>query len=287
MVEGKLIRVEQFPSRYITPRNIDIWLPASYSNGREHAVMYMHDGQMLYDPKQTWNKQAWNIDETISALYKEGNIKECIVVGVWNGDTTRHADYFPQKPYESLDVDAKEKVSAMLRNAGRIHGDFQPLSDAYLSFLVEELKPYIDSCYRVARSPENTFLCGSSMGGLISIYGLCEYPDVFGGAACLSTHWVGSFSMANNPIPEAFYAYIEEKLPPPLHHKIYFDCGDQTLDSLYPPLQAQVDRIIASKGYTDKYAQTHFFPNHNHSEEAWASRLHIPMQFKTVARQKS
>ena len=77
-------------------------------------------------------------------------------------------------------------------------------SDAYLKFLVTELKPFIDSTFSVATDRSNTFIAGSSMGGLISMYAVCEYPAVFGGAACLSTHWPGIFTAENNPIPEAF-----------------------------------------------------------------------------------
>ena len=71
-------------------------------------------------------------------------------------------------------------------------------SDNYLKFLVKELKPFIDSSFSTLKDQQNTFIAGSSMGGLISMYAICEYPLVFGGAACLSTHWPGIFTMINN-----------------------------------------------------------------------------------------
>jgi enterochelin esterase-like enzyme len=117
------------------------------------------------------------------------------------------------------------------------------------------------------------------MGGLISMYALCEYPDVFGGAACLSTHWPGTFSMDNNPIPAAFMKYMRTHLPSPKTHKIYFDYGDATLDALYPPLQQMADEIMKEKGFNAKNWLTKFFPGEDHSENAWKKRLDIPLVF--------
>jgi len=109
------------------------------------------------------------------------------------------------------------------------------------------------------------------MGGLISMYAICEYPDVFGGAACLSSHWPGTFTLDNNPIPQAFYNYLKKNLPSPKTHKIYFDYGTKTLDAMYPPLQEQVDIIMKSKGFTSKSWITKKFEGEDHSERAWQS----------------
>ena len=117
------------------------------------------------------------------------------------------------------------------------------------------------------------------MGGLISMYAICEYPNVFGGAICMSTHWPGIFEMENNPIPAVFLQYLNEKLPSAQNHKIYFDCGDQTLDALYPPLQNKVDELMRKKGYTQKSWMTKYFTNQDHSEVAWSGRVQIPLQF--------
>jgi hypothetical protein len=114
---------------------------------------------------------------------------------------------------------------------------------------------------------------------LISMYAICEYPKIFGGAACLSTHWPGTFSTANNPIPDAFTNYLKSNLPDPKDHSIYFDYGDQTLDALYKPFQEKADEVMKSKGFTSKNWETKFFPGENHSEEAWAKRLSIPLLF--------
>jgi len=170
-------------------------------------------------------------------------------------------------------------VTQALKEKGRISDEFVPVSDAYLKFLVTELKPYIDSHYAVDSSPAATCIAGSSMGGLISLYALCEYPNVFGGAACLSTHWPGIFAVEGNPVPEAFLRYMRTHLPNPNTHKIYFDYGDQTLDALYPPLQQKVDEVMKEKGFESKHWRTQFFPGKDHSEQSWKERLAIPLQF--------
>lgn len=279
VVSGKIERLENFQSKYVTARNIDIWLPEGYSSSTKYAVLYMHDGQMLYDPAQSWNKQAWDIDNVASDLLSKNEVKDFIVVGIWNGGQTRHQDYFPQKPFEQLSQAEKDTVIAQLQRAGRTKEVFQPQSDNYLQFLVKELKPYIDKKYSVKTNRENTFIAGSSMGGLISLYAICEYPKIFGGAACLSTHWVGTFTLENNPVPDSFIKYLNKKLPNPKKNKIYFDCGDQTLDALYPTIQLKADSLMKIKGYTDDNWITKYFPGDDHSEKSWNKRLNFPLVF--------
>jgi predicted alpha/beta superfamily hydrolase len=279
LVSGKIHRIENFESVYIASRNIDIWLPDEYADSINYSVLYMHDGQMLFDPKKTWNKQAWNIDAIASELQKTGQVIPFIVVGIWNNDTNRHADYFPKKPFENLSQEEKDTVNAQLQRVGRTNKEFIPESDLYLKFIVEELKPYVDKNYSIYRDKSNTCIAGSSMGGLISIYALSEYPEIFGCAACLSTHWPGSFTMENNPIPNAFFKYLKNYLPEPGNHRIYFDCGDQTLDAFYPPLQNQVDKLMIEKNYEESNWKTMYFPGKDHSENAWSERLHIPLMF--------
>lgn len=279
VVSGTIDHIENFQSKYVTARNIDIWLPEGYTTSRKYAVLYMHDGQMLYDPAKTWNKQAWNVDDVASELLKKNKVRDFIVVGIWNGGSTRHQDYFPQKPFERLTRSEKDTVIAQLQRAGRTKDVFQPQSDNYLRFLVKELKPYIDKKYAVHTDRANTFIAGSSMGGLISMYAICEYPKIFGGAACLSTHWVGTFSLDNNPVPDAFLKYLKKALPGPKKHKIYFDCGDRTLDAWYPEIQKKADLLMAEKGYSDSNWLTKYCPGEDHSEKAWNKRLDIPLTF--------
>lgn len=271
--------MKTFKSKYIGERNIDIWVPSDYSTAKKYEVLYMHDGQMLYDSTTTWNKQAWDIDDVASALMKEGKLRDFIVVGIWNGGKTRHSDYFPQKPFESLSEKQQELISRQLQDAGKITAPFYPDSDNYLKFLVYEVKPFVDQNFSVFPEKSCTFVAGSSMGGLISLYAICEYPDIFEGAACLSTHWPGTYSVQNNPIPGAFFNFMNNSLPDPETHRIYFDYGDQTLDALYPPLQKEADEIMKKKGFSAKNWETLFFPGDDHSEKSWNKRLHFPLEF--------
>ncbi len=276
---GRVERLENFESQYVSARNVDIWLPKGYSKDKKYNVLYMHDGQMLYDSTSTWNKQEWKVDEIMSELIGFGTIPPTIVVGAYNGGAHRHADYFPQKPYESLDEAAQEYLmNEAKRNETELFA-VPVRSDGYLKFLVEELKPYIDSHYSTNTGRESTFVAGSSMGGLISWYAICEYPEVFGGAACLSTHWPGTFSVENNPIPQAFIDYLKANLPDPASHKIYFDFGTETLDALYEPFQIMVDDVMLENGWTAKNWMSRKFQGEDHSERAWQKRLDIPVTF--------
>ena len=280
VVAGTIQRIDSFRSKYITVRNIDIWLPEGYDNKKKYPVLYMHDGQMLFDSAITWNKTSWDMDDVVANLQKQNKITAVIIVGIWNGGATRHADYFPQKPFESLSIQQKKKVYDAARSNGySVFGNYEIQSDNYLKFIVKELKPFIDSAFPTLKEAKNTFIGGSSMGGLISMYAICEYPAVFGAAICMSTHWPGIFSVENNPIPDAFVNYLEANLPNPKTHKIYFDCGDQTLDALYLPLQQKVDIVMTKKGFTSINWNTEFFPGKDHSEKAWSERLHVPLLF--------
>ncbi|MEI6883514.1 MAG: alpha/beta hydrolase-fold protein [Bacteroidota bacterium] len=279
LASGKLVRIENFRSQYVEARVVDVWLPDGYTPSKKYAVLYMHDGQMLFDTALTWNHQEWGIDETVSALIKKRKIRPCIVVGVWNGGKLRHCEYFPEKAFESMSKEQQQSIYSVVRTDNQAVFASKVISDLYLKFLVKEVKPYIDSAFSTLPDRSNTFIAGSSMGGLISMYAICEYPAVFGGAACLSTHWTGIYTVQNNPLPDALLDYLEAHLPDPAFHKIYFDYGDKTLDSLYKPFQSDADAIMKTKGYSSSNWMTRYFPGEDHSEKAWAKRLNIPLEF--------
>jgi enterochelin esterase-like enzyme len=277
---GEIVRLASFPSQFIPPRHVDVWLPDGYPDAAPYAVLYMHDGQMLYDPSITWNGQAWDVDDIGSEMMDSGEVRPFIVVGVWNAGALRHSEYFPQKAFELLRQEEQEDVSSILVELGRSTGRFQPASDNYLKFLAEELKPYIDRRFAVSAHRDDTVIMGSSMGGLISMYAITQYPEVFGAAACLSTHWPGTFNEENNPIPGAFLRYLEQTLPGlDAGNRIYFDYGDQTLDALYPPLQQQVDDLMRRLGFGEHNWKTYFDEGADHSEQAWRNRLSVPLRF--------
>ena len=141
------------------------------------------------------------------------------------------------------------------------------------------MKPFIDTTFNTLKNRENTFISGSSMGGLISIYALCEYPDIFGGAACLSIHWPFSLILNNSLMFKVITDYLKAKLPSPNSHKIYYDHGTETLDSLYHPYQSEVNKIMLKKGFTEKSWITRIFEGDDHSELSWQKRFYIPTTF--------
>lgn len=278
-MEGKIDFIGDFHSQYIEPLNVEVWLPDDYTPKKKYAVLYMHDGQMLFDAATTWNGQSWDADDVATALMSGKKVRDFIIVGIWNGGESRLANYFPQKPFEDLSDADKKFISGHYQPKGQDAKSFRPDSDNYLKFIVKELKPFIDKKYSVYRDKNNTFVMGSSMGGLISMYAICEYPNVFGGAACLSTHWPGIFVAENNPVPGAFVRYLESKLPDPKNHRIYFDYGTETLDAMYEPFQKQVDQVMMEKGFSSSNWNTMKFEGDDHSEESWNKRLHIPLEF--------
>ncbi|WP_353147669.1 alpha/beta hydrolase-fold protein [Flavobacterium sp.] len=274
---GQIKRIENFPSQNVATRTVDIWLPINYSETKKYQVLYMHDGQMLFDGKTTWNKQEWGVDEKIDSLTQKKAMKEVIVVAVWNIPEIRRLNYFPQKAIEFLSDTEKKFV---IDEAKKINLDLtQITSDNYLKFLVTEVKPFIDAHFSVFTDKENTAIMGSSMGGLISMYALCEYPTIFGKAACLSTHWIGLKNVENNPIPTAFFKYLMAKLPNPKTHKIYFDFGTATLDAEYVRYEKDVNEILKAKGFGSSNSKNLKFENADHTENSWNKRLEIPLQF--------
>lgn len=269
---GRIERLARFPSKFVDARHIDVWLPNGYSPDRRYAVLYMHDGQMLFDASSTWNKQAWNVQDTVQRLIDQGRIPDIIVVGIWNNGAFRHSEYFPQKYLGYMPASLRDKqISENLRD--------KPQSDHYLRFLVEELKPAIDDRYATRPEAASTFIMGSSMGGLISVYAMNEYPQVFGGAAGLSTHWVGRHA-ANAAIPLAAFNYLRAHLASPSSHRLYQDHGTLELDALYAPYQLVINDIVREAGYDDQHNfRTLVFEASGHNEKAWAARLETPILF--------
>ena len=269
---GRIERLAAMPSRHVAPRHVDVWLPRGYDGTRPHAVLYMHDGQMLHDATTTWNRQAWDVAPTVQRLIDGGALRDTLVVGIWNTGPTRFNEYFPQGFIAHVPEGPAREV-LLARGFARQ----PPMADAYLRFLVEELKPAIDARYRTRPGREHTAIAGSSMGGLISAYALCEHPQVFGGAGCLSTHWIGGFER-NAEIPAAGRAYLRRRLPPPGQHQLYMDRGTTELDALYDEAQAQVDTLMRELGFGPPTFVTRVFEGEGHNERAWARRLDIPLR---------
>ncbi len=274
---GMIKRHGDFKSKFVEARNIDVWLPAHYSTKQKYAVVYMHDGQVLFDSTATWNHSEWGVDETLSKLKTDNKIDDCIVVAIWNVPSKRFADYFPEKIISLIPEPTRTTILTK-----QIGGS--PNADNYLKFIVTELKPFIDKQYSTKKDVKHTFIMGSSMGGLISAYALCEYPTVFGGAACLSIHSpLAAYELINEKtdqeVASKFREYLSTRLPDANTRKIYFDYGDQTGDAFYKPYQDAIDEVMKSKRWDDKHWNTLFFAGESHSEKSWSKRLSTPMLF--------
>jgi predicted alpha/beta superfamily hydrolase len=160
---GEFRTHKAFHSRHLrSDRDVLVYLPPGYDadKRRRYPVLYLHDGQNLFDGATSFIKGAeWGVDETAQRLITGGAIEPLIIVGVYNAGEDRIAEYTPT-------VDAKHKVGGK--------------ADLYGRMLVEELKPFIDSEYRTRRDARHTGLGGSSLGALVSLYLAFKYPQTFG-----------------------------------------------------------------------------------------------------------
>ncbi|RNC84573.1 MAG: alpha/beta hydrolase [Balneola sp.] len=275
---NELISIKQFESKYVTERDIFVRLPDSYNEEIKYPVLYMHDGQMLFSTLDTWNGQSWRLDEVIDSLVLEGAIEDIILVGISSVSQERHSNYFPEKPFNSLESSYRDSLRNIDRYGSPMFG-IDVNSDDYLKFIVYELKPYIDNRFSTLSDVSNTFIAGSSMGGLISMYAFFEYPEIFGGAACISTHWIGSFS-DNSEIPDAFYSYLDARKESVSGRKLYFDIGTATLDQYYPVHQRRMDQIFRSvEESIDFDFSTEVYEGEPHTEIAWSKRVHEALTF--------
>lgn len=256
---GTVIQHDSILSKYIETRPVSVWLPKSYSidSNKSYPVMYFMDGQNLFDPNTSYIGVDWALDEWADSLMSSGKMKEAIIVGVWNTEN-RTSEYYPQK---ARDYD----TGIVLPILNDLFLDDHPRADNFLKYVVFDVKSFIDSTYRTQNDRNHTIIGGSSMGGLISLYGLSEYPDVFGTALCISTHWPINNGNTLN--------YFKDKVPVAGNHRIYFDYGTETLDAKYEPYQIKMDEIMKEKGYSNgKDWITLKFEGHEHSERAWRKR---------------
>ena len=272
---GTILRHDAFASKFVEGRNVHVWLPPSYrtNSARRYPVLYANDGQNLFDPTTAVNGVDWAMDETMTRLIAENKVRDAIIVAVWN-TPQRIQEYVPEKAV--LSAFGTERETVMRTDAAGVGIDLSQdgwrKSDAYLKFLVQELKPFIDREYRTRTNRDDTFILGSSAGGLISLYAISEYPEVFGGAACLSTHWP--------PGGGVMVDYFKDKLPAPATHKLYFDFGTLELDQYYEPFQLNMDAALAKAGYrSGTNWLTRKFTGDDHTEKAWGRRAHVPLEF--------
>jgi len=231
-------------------RDLVVWLPPGYDTDktRRYPVLYMHDGQNIFDPVTSAFGVDWSIDETADELIRKKSIEPLIVVGIYN-TSDRMKEYTP--------------------------GD---KGTAYMNFVVKVVKPLIDSTYRTKPDRAHTIVGGSSAGGIISFMLVWEHPDIFSKAISMSPAFK-SLSTGGWDYTQTVRSSERPKAP----IFLYLDNGTLGLDS---QLQPGIDDMLAalkSKGYTD--GKDFLFlrdPTAKHSEADWAKRF--PNALMTVLR---
>ncbi|MBZ0184372.1 MAG: hypothetical protein K8F60_18070 [Melioribacteraceae bacterium] len=228
--------------KFLQPRDLIVWLPENYyESDQSYPVLYMHDGQNIFDPKTASFGIDWQIDETADSLIRNEIIDPMIIVGIYN-TFNRMYEYTPN-------------------DTGFV----------YSEFVVNKVKRMIDSLYRTKPEREYTFTGGSSAGGLISFMLLWNYSEVFSKAVCMSP----AFKIAQLDFvsPVKNYNGLHKDF------KVYIDNGGIALEEDLQPGIDEMLTALKEKGYKegkdflwvkDKEAQ--------HSESAWA--LRIPNAFK-------
>jgi predicted alpha/beta superfamily hydrolase len=235
-----------FSPQLYNSRDVYVYLPPSYGTGDfRFPVIYMHDGQNLFDPALSFSG-SWRVDQAMAASARLGY--EAIVVGVPNMGAARLDEYGPF--YEPA-----------LGGGG--------VADLYTDFLVDTLKPQIDDEFRTLPEPEQTGIAGSSMGGLASLYAFFREPHAFGFAAALSPAlWFGQ---------REIFSFVEEAARPP--GRIYLDIGTREGGHSLPDARRMRDLLVA-KGFRDgdslRYVEEE---GARHAEAAWKRRFKKAIPF--------
>jgi predicted alpha/beta superfamily hydrolase len=263
-VLGTLVYWPDFPSDILgLERHVEIWLPPDYHENLEarYPVLYMSDGQNLFDPRIANTGVDWGVDEAVVRLVQERRIPPIIVVGAWSTDA-RGREYSPW------------------------HG-----APNYARFLIEELMPRIDQEFRTLTGPENTAVMGSSMGGLLSFYLVTNQPDAFGSCGCESTHFALSESIVPRylrgveapPKPDSVpfvVRDIEAGLEAPAGARYYFAFGTQGLDADYGPPHDIVREWLLGQGKIEgKDFVVREYEGADHNEASWRARIDDSLAF--------
>jgi predicted alpha/beta superfamily hydrolase len=277
---GQVTRWTQ-SSEHVASREIFVWTPPGYERGRgRYGVLYMHDGQNLYDASMVGFGEEWGVDETVSTLIEAGALPNLIVVGVGN-TPARGQEYQPETLVRRMPDRIQPEIARQLGGPA--------MSAAYLRFLVEELRPRIAQEFRVRTDRAHTAVMGSSMGGLISLEAVATYPEVFAAAGCVSTHW----PLRREPFPEipallawqhdvmaGIAAFVTQDMPQAGRTRIYFDAGTAGVDAYYAPFQAAADAALQQRGWRHGRDFVSLrFDAADHNEAAWKARLSLPLQF--------
>lgn len=270
--EGSFVDLGAVPSKNIAPTKVTVWIPPGYNAGKQrYGVVYMHDGQNLFDPKRSGYNKVWAADKSALRLIASGKTKPFIIVGIDHPGDLRYRQYFPTPMLDLVPGDVREDIAKFATG---------PMtSNAYLQFLVSELKPLVDRRFRTKPGAKHTATVGSSMGGLISLYAVTAYPKVFGAAGAVSTHlplagpeWSEE---KRATIIAGWDRYVREKLGKPKGRRIWFDHGTETLDAHYAPYQQALGRSLVANGWRRRGRDfsSRVYEGTPHEENAWAARM--------------
>ncbi len=282
--EGRVVAWPSLDGGAAGKMTVWIWLPPGYdeARGKRHPVLYMHDGQNLFDKDLTVYNQEWGIDEAIPRMVRQGDLRDWIVVGVQSPKARYHA-LFPEKMLPLLSPDFRNRVETL--DAGEPRGPFT--GDAYLKFMVGVVKPRIDGEYRTLKGPEDTAVMGSSMGGLMAFYAMAEYPDVFGQAAAVSMHVALAgpsekgldHAKAAADAADAFRRYLATTKMNPGTNRLYIDHGTGTLDGSYGSYSSALVPMLHQAGWNGSSFEFRTYAGAEHNETAWQQRVDIPLAF--------
>lgn len=275
--DGRLVEWLDVASAHVQPRNVTIWLPPGYDgSSQRYPVIYMHDGQNIFVPGHAYGGEEWGVDEALSRMIAERRTRGAIVVGIWN-TPLRGREYLPTKVAALLPPEQRALVEAT-------HGG-PSIADNYLRFLVEELKPRIDAEFRTRPDRDHNSIMGSSMGGLISLYALGEYPHIFGRAAAVSIHWpLGDprEGQGANPasVSAAFTAWLAASRVNPRRNRLYVDEGTVNLDGFYRAYSQPMEAVLDRRGWHGgRHFNFRIFEGADHNERSWRERVTIPLTF--------
>ena len=268
---GRLLDYDRVVATGLPPQRLTIWLPPGYDSGhRRYPVLYMHDGQNLFDPARAVFGKSWHADRAMLTAMAHGRVRPHIIVGIGAPGADRWRQYLPQDAYAAASPALQAEMTAM--------GQGAVVSQAYLDWLTGPLKQWIDASFRTLPDRDHTAVAGSSMGGLMSCYAFLRRPEVYGRAACISSHWPATdptrVAGARPELIGLWTALFDSHLGQPNGRRLWLDHGTATLDQFYAPYQDAVDARIAAAGWrkgTDWESRT--YPGAEHEENAWAARL--------------
>ncbi len=268
---GRFLHYAQVSAAGLPAQRLSIWLPPGYDKGkRRYPVLYMHDGHNLFDLAKSNFGKIWAADQAMLAAMRSGKVEPHIIVGIAAPEQDRFRQYLPKSAYDA--ASAAQRVTMDLMAGGPI------ISDAYLAWLAGPLKAWVDTAFRTRTGPRDTAIAGSSMGGLMSCWAFTARPDVYGRAACISTHWPlasPGAELAADPAKVALNrSWFSDLLGSPAGRRLWMDHGTATLDAVYPSYQAAIDADVAARGWQrGRDWQSQAFPGAAHEENAWAARL--------------